>query len=248
MNRFQVRCERCDKPHTVSAKQAGGSIHCSCGSDVAVPSLSQLRRTAGLGAYEKSVSERLLQLVFDDQLPTHHGCICCGDPRADRQNLVAVCERSYRKSEGGGAVAGSIGGIPFFFPLPGDATGEEVGRNVTVPLVFDICSSCWRSSRRGGLWSITSIYVAIGATALSATSFAMWVMLPLAGYEAVPIWWTWVGICIALLSLASYVVSFSTSPLRALKKRLCKEPIYRELFKEYPDAELFELESYAGDE
>ncbi len=56
---FSVECS-CGRAIGVNASQAGSTIRCECGDDVAVPSLGKWRESAGKGRYESSLSDTIL--------------------------------------------------------------------------------------------------------------------------------------------------------------------------------------------
>ena len=240
MNKFQDRCDECGKLHNISLTMAGSLIRCSCRSDVEVPPLSELRRSVGLDGYEMPVGEKVIQAVFDKRVPTTRDCVQCGDSRAEQEHLVAVCERSHQQPVGGGAVAGVIAGVPFFLPLPSSSSGARVGRNVIVPLVFHICPSCWMSCLGRSRYVLVFRAITICAIVLGIIFFAIWACLP--AKATTPELLLCGGICfVGAVVTYGIALSVATPSLSKLKKGLCAEPIYRELFKAYPDAELIEL-------
>lgn len=100
---YSVSC-RCGKDLPVSAVQAGSTIGCACGATVAVPLLSDLRRSAGETAIPLNAIETIQALIRDGELPKGDRCPYSG-AAADCTLLVRVqCERSWvRGSEPIGA-------------------------------------------------------------------------------------------------------------------------------------------------
>lgn len=212
-----VRCPHCDKRQSVTARQAGSTIRCTCGCEIVVGSLSELRSHAGLESYEKPASEKVLQLIFDEQLPTLKGCIHCEDPQSDLKHVVAVCERSYQQTQGQ-AVVGMIGGIPFYLPLPAAETGKTVGRNVAVPLAFHICNSCCK--RTQGSWISAASFIATCAAAASTlVALLVWIVLPLYDHQAFhPCWIAYAAATTIACFLIATITSSSMNDLKSGSK------------------------------
>jgi hypothetical protein len=96
---YHVSCG-CGKRIAVEAEQAGTTIRCDCGQDVPVPSLSKLRTTAGLGAYESGVIDTIRRMLDEGTLPWGETCAESGRPTQDVIQLVVQCERLQTAKDG----------------------------------------------------------------------------------------------------------------------------------------------------
>ncbi len=96
---FSVTCE-CGHSVPVSAFMCGTVVTCICGANIPVPRLSELRRNAGLNAYEISVSDRLTAMNLEGRLPIETECVVCGIPTNESLECSIECERPFAKAPG----------------------------------------------------------------------------------------------------------------------------------------------------
>lgn len=246
MSSFEYQCERCGRIHQMSASRAGADLECSCGFRTTLPPLSQLRRSAGLAAYEKTTAETIVEMVADGRLPDSSMCVACS-ARCDEMQLVAVCERmqtrtSITRAGGGfgGFVAGFVSGIPVFIPLGGgpmklDVAEEQLGRDVVVPVPMRVCNRCWSEVQGHGMNALLrtgTVLLGIAAAVL----FLLWLTEPILGV-GVPL--IWAMPCVggaAVLWIARRW--WSSRSKTAVKSLLQETPIYRDLCEDYPDLEV----------
>ncbi len=245
MSFFEYQCNRCGRIHPISPSQAGAVLGCLCGNQMDLPSLSDLRKHAGMTAYEKPTAEMIVEMVADGRLPDSPVCVNCSG-RCDGQALVAICERTRTKTcgtGGGGSdgfVAGLILGVPFFLPLggsgaSGDVHQEQLGRDVFVPVPIRVCDRCWDEiiGLRANLLLRTGTR-ALGIVA--AVLFLLWFAEPFLRF-GVPLTWaiSCFGVAVVLWITRSWYRSRSAV---AVKSLLRTTPIYCHLLEEYPEAEI----------
>ncbi len=96
---FSVSCD-CGNRLEVSAAQAGTDVSCPCGGTVSVPSLSQLRESAGQGAYESGVIDTINRMIRDGELPHGDTCAVSGLPTSDTYRLYVQCESRWIRGPG----------------------------------------------------------------------------------------------------------------------------------------------------
>lgn len=246
MHSFEFRCHQCGRVQDVTAVQAGMTLQCLCGSENLVPPLSELRRQAGMAAFEKSTSDTILEMVSDGRLPPGPGCVDCGTV-CDERPLVALCERvrlgtsESRGQWSGGFIAGILGGLPFFLPLgswtAGEVREQQLGRDVVVPMPVRICDRCWEQST-GRSRNAVFGYLAAALAAVVAVLLVLWALKPFIGVEISP---TGIVAALAAAILAWVAKRRSTAEsAAAVKALLSKVPVYRDLCREYPHAQIVE--------
>ncbi len=96
---FAIKCA-CGERIKVIASQAGSELKCICGKIQTVPSLSELRRSAGQTAFDVSVTEKLQQLYFDGKLPLELNCVRCGSATRETLNFKVECQRPMVRGNG----------------------------------------------------------------------------------------------------------------------------------------------------
>jgi hypothetical protein len=96
---FNVHCS-CGEPIEVTAAHAGSEVACRCGRTVPVPSLSELRRSAGQSGYAAGIADRIRQKFADGRLPIETACVECGRETADTLVCFVECERSWASGPG----------------------------------------------------------------------------------------------------------------------------------------------------
>src|SRR5687768_7220973 len=151
MNYF-VDCE-CGVRHPLVATQAGTSLACGCGRQVAVPLLSQLRRQAGQDAYITNAAERVAKTLSDGRVPTDGRCLVCERQTSLVNRCQAICERVWVQRNRN-VLAKVIGVFALIYapfvtaltllmrPKVVDDKVEERGREVVVTLAYHLCDSC----------------------------------------------------------------------------------------------------------
>src|SRR5262245_46605021 len=93
---FQVACE-CGKQATVSEASAGARLTCSCGREVRVPALHQLRTSAGLPPYPLSPELEIEYMIGRGEYPRSRPCSrCAGETDAVVEVIVRFGERIER--------------------------------------------------------------------------------------------------------------------------------------------------------
>jgi hypothetical protein len=88
---YLVLCQ-CGQKVPVKTQDAGTTIHCDCGRDVAVPSLSRLRTMSGIGAYEARAIDTVRRMLAEDSLPWGETCAQSGRPTEDEAWLQVELE------------------------------------------------------------------------------------------------------------------------------------------------------------
>src|SRR5262245_61506584 len=91
---FRIKCE-CGKHVVVTTGSAGGSVQCACGRIVIVPSLTELRRQAGISPYKVNPAQVIEQMVKEGELPPVQPCARCGNRTDEVLDAVAECESSW---------------------------------------------------------------------------------------------------------------------------------------------------------
>src|SRR5204862_1500612 len=97
---FHLKCS-CGNTVVVTEAAAEGAARCPCGQAVPVPPLTELRRQAGLPAYNISPELEIEYLLEDGATPGGKTCVRCGTATDDRVLVVTECERSWTKQRGG---------------------------------------------------------------------------------------------------------------------------------------------------
>jgi hypothetical protein len=101
MKRYELDCT-CGRTIVVVASQAGTKLTCECGQEIAVPSLSKLRVSAGANPYEVSVSDTIRRMILEGELPAGPGCEVSGEPTDDILELYVLVTREFVKKKGKG--------------------------------------------------------------------------------------------------------------------------------------------------
>jgi hypothetical protein len=94
---YQVDCE-CGDYVTVEETDAGTTAQCRCGRAIQVPSLSELRRSAGVA--ESGISPELVveSLLLAGELPEEDYCVLCGVPTEHCIICSTECARAHVES------------------------------------------------------------------------------------------------------------------------------------------------------
>lgn len=91
---YFVTCE-CGKRLPVTAALAGSAIQCACKRSIDVPRLSELRQTAGQGAFEAGIVDKIQRMIAEGALPSERRCALSGDVTSDTLNVWIECERKW---------------------------------------------------------------------------------------------------------------------------------------------------------
>jgi len=147
----------CGGAVTARARDAGGSLQCSCGRSVAVPNLSKLRTLAGTDAYVTNPAEAICKAQREGNDPAGDKCLMCGSSAAVFYKCRAICESSHVK-HGTGKESGDIPRLMSLLFLPkliaflllwkwNQPREPEVrGHDVEVSLTLPVCERCATTS------------------------------------------------------------------------------------------------------
>lgn len=89
---FSLSCE-CGKSVTVNIADAGGEKFCECGRRLAVPSLSELRRSIGQDPFESNVLDTVRRQLRECDNQIGAVCLHSGRSTSDRLWIALVCEQ-----------------------------------------------------------------------------------------------------------------------------------------------------------
>lgn len=89
---YHVDCE-CQQQIEVHGGQAGSNVTCPCGRELRVPSLSDLRASAGQGRFESGVTSKIERMVSTGELPHGSECVVSGVPTDDYVEIQVLCAR-----------------------------------------------------------------------------------------------------------------------------------------------------------
>ncbi len=166
---FCVPCE-CGQKLRVGVCDAGSTKACQFGRNLLIPSLSTLRETAGLDAYEICPSAEINQAVAQGTWVLSGNCSHCDCGTDSAVWLHGVCEQRWLESgsDSGldafpilsmifGGLVGSI--LVRSMNIPSARYGKEMGRDVSFKAPFRLCESCQRAlrSKRGALTFAKSV-------------------------------------------------------------------------------------------
>ncbi|MFH1921471.1 MAG: hypothetical protein ABIP48_16520 [Planctomycetota bacterium] len=132
---------------SVPAAAAGDKVFCQCGAAVVVPKLSELRRSAGKGAYETSTVDAIAAMLRDGPLPWGNVCAHSEFPTEDVFDVSVQCESCYSQDRGGGWVAVLAGA------LAGGMVRQELethGRELVVYTPIRLCEKFHARFRKAG--------------------------------------------------------------------------------------------------
>ncbi len=144
---FSVTCE-CGSSVPVSASMCGTMVTCACGANISVPKLSELRRNAGLRAFEVSVSDRLMAMNLEGRLPVESECAVCGIPTNESLECSIECERPFAKAPGFWRAFFLMLFAPIwaFAAIGRDYGNPEVhGNELVIDAPIRICRSCFQA-------------------------------------------------------------------------------------------------------
>jgi hypothetical protein len=229
---FRINCE-CGKRIFVTTGSAGGTVRCECGRTVTVPLLSELRRQAGLPAYQMNPAEVIEQMLAAGELPPVQPCARCSNPTDEVLNAVAECESSWagQSARPGDSAIGYIvvAAVPIPVALVDVEEGEAKGGELTVPIPVRMCRGCQRRLLQA--WLVPAFRTAeIAALAVG------WVLL-----------FTWSPWAALFLPVAGGLWLAERLARRrrqvAIKAVLSKVAVYGDLVDRYRDAEVFRADA-----
>ena len=156
--RISLSCS-CGRSVIARSKDAGGSVACVCGKQIAVPRLSELRRLAGADAFVTNPAEAIRKLQSEGVNPAGERCLLCGSNAAVFYECHAVCESSYVKKSSSDNLYSlpklflSILFLPriLFIPLmmlrdKDNEPSERRGHDVAVTFTLPVCDPCAATS------------------------------------------------------------------------------------------------------
>jgi hypothetical protein len=149
---FHVACE-CGSTQTVSATQAGTSVRCSCGRQVAVPALSVLRATSSEPCDLGGTLERIRDSIARGVLPANDVCPLSGRPADSVLYFRVDCEREWMR-RGERSAAESIllwfllGWIGLLLSLRRSGPPEVFGHDISIEVPLRVASQMTPKVRR----------------------------------------------------------------------------------------------------
>lgn len=155
---YHVPCE-CGKHLQVDAVQAGATVRCRCGRDVAVPSLSELRRLSGEDPYARTTVETIAMMIDEGQLPWGNLCAVSGHPTNEFMTFHIECERAIAEGDDPHPLAGAfshfmmlgwLGALTRLSARTSRGSGAHLGRDVGVDVPLRVCSEFHPQLRRAG--------------------------------------------------------------------------------------------------
>lgn len=152
--RFSLTC-RCGADIAVSAASCGADVACRCGNRIVVPSLSELRRSAGLSAFDLTIADRIRWLGLNNRLPQEPNCLLCGSPTPRIWNCFVECERPIVRKQTGWLSWLAAAVLPIWdwgqqMHRWNDVTAH--GSELVVPAPLRICDNCFGSRRKSKNW------------------------------------------------------------------------------------------------
>jgi hypothetical protein len=144
---FSLTCG-CGRTIIARAKDAGGSLACPCGGQMAVPKLSELRTMAGYHAYTTNPAEAIRRAQSQGIDPAGDSCVLCGSPTPVLYTCHAVCESSHVKkgaSDANDFLKWLL--LPLILNLldllrPKETQSDRQGHDVEVTFTLPVCDQC----------------------------------------------------------------------------------------------------------
>lgn len=150
--KYEVCCE-CGKTHGVSAADAGATLTCVCGRRVNVPSLHELRTSAGQSVLSPAL--RIQSMLLENQLPGSRNCASCSRETDGLAMIRIECELGQVKGSAtnaergfAGCISALLGGWLLGAFVAGVVLGGErgrlkqVGQDVECIVPLPVCDSC----------------------------------------------------------------------------------------------------------
>jgi hypothetical protein len=148
----------CGRSVVARAKDAGGTISCICGKQVAVPRLSELRTRVGADAYVTNPAEAIRKLQEQGISPAGDRCLLCKSMATVAYTCHALCETTYSKPDDSALdeIPMPMLAIAFDYlvvePLyrilfrRGGPNSTVVGYDVGVTFTLPVCDACAKTS------------------------------------------------------------------------------------------------------
>jgi hypothetical protein len=226
---YLVECP-CGQRIEVEAWSAGGTVPCPCGQAVPVPLLSELRRDAGLDAYQENPARKIERMRAAGELPAGTTCARCDDPTDEVLELVAECETGGKGPSdvamGVTAAFAALFGSLFLAVAAAQSAdeGETRGGAVSVLVPVRLCREC----RRQLLWRKFGRVIRYAVIGLIA-----------GGLLAAYLWSAWFFLLLPVAAILGWVSRRLWRREQIyLQASLRQVPVYRELFERYPSAEI----------
>jgi len=150
---YLVDCE-CGDYVSVEETAAGTTALCRCGRTVVIPSLRELRRSAGQA---EPVSPDLVveSLLLAGELPEEKHCVLCGEATDASVCCKIECERASVKSGRPSSwvypfVYFTFGWLAMVFAKSTEGEDKEVGKDRIFPLPLRVCLSCQQRLKSPG--------------------------------------------------------------------------------------------------
>jgi hypothetical protein len=141
---LSVQCE-CGKQLPVSATSAGSEASCSCGLRISIPTLSELRRNAGLNPIPLNTVETIQKLIRSNALPNEKTCPISGRIADTVVYFRVECESTWVKGREPLSVKWVVVYVLFFgwlgkllATIRNDTPREELGRDVSVDVPIKV--------------------------------------------------------------------------------------------------------------
>ena len=141
-----VQCD-CGKRLPVAATSAGSEVTCSCSRQVTVPTLSELRRSAGLNPIPLNTVETIQRLVLNGELPNEKTCPISGRIEVTTVLFRIDCESKWVKGREPMSIHWIVVYVLFLgwlgallAAIRNDTPREELGRDVSVDVPMRISS------------------------------------------------------------------------------------------------------------
>jgi hypothetical protein len=221
---FELRC-MCGQQVSVSDGAAGTTVECPCGRAIAVPSLSELRRQAGVPALRVSPALLIAHMLASGELPTVTTCAHCDSPTDQTADVTAECEKVWIRRTGGVSwvIALLLFGVWGLLLRPREGEAKEYGRNLVLHLPVRMCRSCQRQLSHDSLAASLEFVAVVLALLAGLVLFFLWTA------------WGWSLLAGSLLMWGEARV-VRARRRRAIMSLLRREPLYEQLFTDYPDA------------
>lgn len=144
MGEYSVTCD-CGRKIPVAVTKAGDVLSCTCGRDVLVPRMSELRKAAGESAIPLSTVERINKMVAEGALPVDDLCPLSLRPTDGTLIVRVTCEKAWFRAGSDGSDDGSALLLKLLFGVFGvlaammsnrrsPRPAEYFGRDTTVDL------------------------------------------------------------------------------------------------------------------
>lgn len=146
---YRIDCS-CGESLVVAETAAGTTTRCRCGQPIAIPSLRELRRLAGIPAPDLSPTLEVEALLQANKLPEEDHCLMCGTATLAVVRCTTECERALVEHDRPSRWLYLLGWLTFgFFGVLGVAIArsrpgpsQEWGKDRIYHLPLRICEAC----------------------------------------------------------------------------------------------------------